>query len=161
MQWLKQCHYGPQGWYTGETHKIILALTSLKLIQMSNKKVKVNLNRQWKKRSKNGVKRSKGTLVWTWPDKGFSNNFNGFIFSCNFFQDLLQKVPFREKNRFLAIVFKSGKFCWMHPWFTLRSGSNFCKSILLRKIPMQFQIWFAPLSPVQFHAFLPPFWYIH
>ena len=41
---------------SGETHKIILALTSLKLIQKSNKKVKVNLNRQWKKRSKNGVK---------------------------------------------------------------------------------------------------------
>ena len=67
MQWLKRCHYGPWGWYTGETHKIILALTSLKLIQKSNKKVKVNLNRQWKKRSKNGVKRSKGTQVWTWP----------------------------------------------------------------------------------------------
>ena len=41
---------------SGETHKIILAIISLKLIQMSNKKVKVNLNRQWKKRSKNGVK---------------------------------------------------------------------------------------------------------
>ena len=37
---------------SGETHKIILALTSLKLLQKSNKKVKVNLNRQWK----NGVK---------------------------------------------------------------------------------------------------------
>ena len=37
---------------SGETHKIILALTTLKLTQKSKEKVKVNLNRQWK----NGVK---------------------------------------------------------------------------------------------------------
>ena len=77
-----------------------------------------------------------------------------------FFKICFKKCLSGGKNPFLAIVFKSGKFCWMHPWFTLRSSSNFCKSILLRKILMQFQIWFAPLSPVQFHAFLP-LWYIH
>ena len=46
--------------YTGETDKIILTSSSLKLRQNWNKKVKVKMNRQSKKRSK-------GTPVYTCP----------------------------------------------------------------------------------------------
>ena len=40
IQWLQWCHYGLWGWYTGKTHKIILASTSPIVRPYNNCKVR-------------------------------------------------------------------------------------------------------------------------
>ena len=109
MQWLKQCHYGQWGWYTIETHKIILASTSLKLIQIvvesesgSNRVTestiivciwpKLGKVKLTKCDKKNRLKQIINALVCTWPyrstiltlsqNHGMFNRFSQIEYSC-------------------------------------------------------------------------------